>query len=329
MKKNIIYITGNDSYGIEGEVKRWLGAFRGKFGDINIDRFDLSDQSSLKGIADVILMSGLFVEKRLFIFRGGRDRKSKAAGLEDILTSQLDNLPDDHFLFFHNISDKEEGLKTWLSKNADVRNIDTLWDKKIWESRFDIDSQIISLVLKIYQEGESSRERGDSYSLIGHDIAHTFEMISLLQESGKKLDNTEISGLCYGYGGDTLFSLVDAIMGLNIPLALAIYHRVTATNRIDEWFGSFVGLLRNNLYIKRMKDMGESENEIANLLKIHPYMLKKGYSSKISYVEIRKLYEKLISMSIAYKRGKGLKDSELGRILSIELALLGLQKSRN
>jgi hypothetical protein len=48
MKKNIIYITGNDSYGVDIEVQRWLGAFCGKFGDINIDRFDLSDQSSLK-----------------------------------------------------------------------------------------------------------------------------------------------------------------------------------------------------------------------------------------------------------------------------------------
>ncbi len=69
MKKNIIYITGNDSYGIELEVKRWLGAFQSKFGDINIDRYDLSDGANLKSINEVLLMSGLFVEKRLFIFR--------------------------------------------------------------------------------------------------------------------------------------------------------------------------------------------------------------------------------------------------------------------
>jgi hypothetical protein len=33
----------------------------------------------------MILMGGLFAEKRLFIFRGGRDRKSKTAGLEAML----------------------------------------------------------------------------------------------------------------------------------------------------------------------------------------------------------------------------------------------------
>ena len=46
--KNIIHITGNDSYGVELELERWLGAFRGKFGDINIDRYDLGDKDGLK-----------------------------------------------------------------------------------------------------------------------------------------------------------------------------------------------------------------------------------------------------------------------------------------
>ena len=47
MKKNIIHITGNDSYGVELELSRWTNAFIGKYGNINIDRFDLSDASSL------------------------------------------------------------------------------------------------------------------------------------------------------------------------------------------------------------------------------------------------------------------------------------------
>lgn len=103
MVKNIIHITGSDSYGVELEVKRWLGAFQSKFGNINIDRYDLSDASSLKGIGDMILMSGLFAEKRLFIFRGGRDRKSKVLGLEALLEEKLSDIPEDHFLLFHTI----------------------------------------------------------------------------------------------------------------------------------------------------------------------------------------------------------------------------------
>jgi hypothetical protein len=47
-----------------------------------------------------------------------------------------------------------------------------------------------------------------------------------------------------------------------------------------------------------------NESTIATMLKIHPFVLKKGYSSKISYETLKKLYKKLVSISIAYKRGK-------------------------
>ena len=48
MKKNIVYITGNDSYGVDQEIKRWIDTFEMKYGEINIDRYDLSDDDSLK-----------------------------------------------------------------------------------------------------------------------------------------------------------------------------------------------------------------------------------------------------------------------------------------
>ncbi len=329
MYKNIIHITGTDSYWVELELKRWLGAFTGKYGNINIDRYDLWDAASLKWIWDMILMSGLFAEKRLFIFRGGRDRKSKALGLETILEEKLENIPDDHFLLFHNVGDKEEWLINWLHKHADTRKIDTLWDIKAWEVRSDIDTNTLNLILRTYREAEWTRDKYDINALLGHDIAHTIEMVSLRQKSWQKIDTNEIIGLCHGYTGDSIFTLIDAIMATNIDLALEILHKITITNKIDEWLNGFISNLRNQLYIKYLKHHGSSEWEIACIVKIHPYVLKKCYSSKISYLLLRKLYENLISTSIAYKRGKWLKDSELWRVLAIELALLDLQKSKN
>lgn len=329
MKKNIIHITGNDSYGVELELKRWLGAFTWKYGNINIDRYDLWDASSLKWIWDMILMSGLFVEKRLFIFRWGRDRKSKALGLESILEEKLLDIPDDHFLLFHNIWEKEEWLISWLAKNADTRKIDTLWDTKIWEWRSDIDSTTLSLILRTYREAESTREKYDINTLLGHDIANTIKMVSLREKSGEKIETSEIISLCHGYGWDSIFALVDAIMAINIPLALDIFHKISTTNKVDAWFGGFLWSLRNTLYIKYLKHHRMTEWEIANIIKIHPYVLKKWYSSQISYVSVKKLYEKFITMSIAYKRGKWLSDNELWRVLAIELALLDLQKWKN
>jgi hypothetical protein len=95
-------------------------------------------------------------------------------------------------------------------------------------------------VLKTYRESEASREKTDTNTLLGYDIAHTIEMVSLREQSGEKLATSEIIGLCHGYGGDTMFSFVDAIMAMNIPLALEICHRISSTSKVDEWFGGFI-----------------------------------------------------------------------------------------
>lgn len=68
--KNIIYITGNDSYGVEQEVQRWIAVFQGKYGDINIDHIRLEDRTSFPVIRDNLATSGLFTDKRLFLFSG-------------------------------------------------------------------------------------------------------------------------------------------------------------------------------------------------------------------------------------------------------------------
>lgn len=329
MWKNIIHITGNDSYGVELELKRWLGAFRMKFWDINIDRYDLSDTSNLKWIGDMILMGGLFAEKRLFIFRWGRERKSKAAGLEIMLTEKLEQIPEDHFLLFHNIWEKEEWLIAWLSKNADTRKINTLWDEKSWEGRSDIDLSIISLVLDTYQKEEKHREKDDINQFLGHDIAHTIEMISLIKSNGEKLQKDDIINLCHGYSGSNTFALIDAITNIDAKLSITLCHRIASIYPDGKWIGWIIAALSNNLSVKYLKHHGYKEYEIAQIIKIHPFALKKAYWSMISYQKLKKIYEKLVSINIAYKTGKWLKDSELWRILSIELALLDLQKSKN
>jgi hypothetical protein len=328
LKKNLIHITGNDSYGVELEVTRWLGHFRGKFGDINIDRYDLGDKEGMRWVGDMILMSGLFVEKRLFIMRGGRDRRSKTEGMEKMLTEKLTDIPDDHFLLFHNISDKEDALIWWLAKNADIRKIDTLWDQGAWRGRYpDLDPQWITLVLRTYREAEWLREKWDLAPLLGHSIAHTMEMISLrIFDTKNALNDKEIMALCQSYTGDTVFALSDAITGMHISLALDIVKRISTTSRVDEWWGWLIGNLRNILYIQSLRELGSSESEIATLIQMHPYVLKKWYGVHIPLPALREIYEKLITTSIAYKRGKWMKESELWRILTIELALLDLQK---
>ena len=330
MKKNIVYITGNDSYGVDQEIKRWIDTFEMKYGEINIDRYDLSDDESLKWIGEMLFMGWLFSEKRLFIFRGGRDRKSKAPGMEEILEKKYNDIPDDHFLLFHNIWEKEEGLIAWLSKNSDIRNIDSLWNIEKWKTRFDINQDIIRLVIDTYKNDEKYREKGDFNRFIGHDIFHTLETIYLLESDDKKLQKDEIIDLCHWYVGATVFSIVDAILDINIPLALDLIHRINANdNEGGRWLSSVISNLGNHLTIKFLKYHWCNQQEINKYIKIHSFVLGKWFWSRIWYAELRKIHKKLVDINIAYKTGKWLKDIELWRILSIELALLDLQKCKN
>lgn len=68
MQKNLIHITGNDSYGIELEVKRWAQVFESKYSDLNIERIRLENRADFPTIRDNLTTTGLFADKRLFIF---------------------------------------------------------------------------------------------------------------------------------------------------------------------------------------------------------------------------------------------------------------------
>ncbi len=72
-----------------------------------------------------------------------------------------------------------------------------------------------------------------------------------------------------------MFALSDAIIALDISLALDILHRLTATSKIDEWLGSWMGSLRNTLYIRYLRSHGERESDIIDITRLNPYTVKK------------------------------------------------------
>ena len=71
MKKNIVLISGRDTYGVEQEVKKWITLFRERQSDINIDRISLETLRDGGQIRQNMLSGGLFAEKRLFVISGG------------------------------------------------------------------------------------------------------------------------------------------------------------------------------------------------------------------------------------------------------------------
>jgi DNA polymerase III delta subunit len=327
MYKNIIHITGNDSYGISLEVSRWVRAFEGKYGSVNIDRYRLEERSVFPSLRDQLLTTGLFAEKRIFVFSGGIEKKSKSAWLEEILEKYKDAIPEDHFLLFHSLSSKEDGLSTWLRKHSDTRAINTLWDPTTWWARYsELSDRAVRSVLGLYERSESVREEWEKSPNLGHSIRNSLEIISLLDSGGQRIDEKDIAEIVGRDIGGKVFDLVDAITSVRPRLAIEHLRSILRTMKPLELLPSLIGLVRSAIYVKYLEGQNIRGDRIGMVVKIHPFVVKKTLASSISYEKLYIFYEKLIRASISYKSGKGLSDIELWPIFAIELAILGLKK---
>jgi hypothetical protein len=72
-----------------------------------------------------------------------------------------------------------------------------------------------------------------------------------------------------------MFALSDAVISVDIGLALDILHRITQTSKVDEWIGSWMGSIRNTLYIRHLREYGERESDIIDITRLAPYTVKK------------------------------------------------------
>ena len=68
-----------------------------------------------------------------------------------------------------------------------------------------------------------------------------------------------------------MFALADAIISLDITLALDILHRMADTSKVDAWASGLIGTLRNHLYITYLQHLGMSASNISRLLQKYDY----------------------------------------------------------
>ncbi len=340
-KKNIIYIQGRDSYGVDLEKEKLIKAFKERQNAHNIDIIRIEEVKDWRTVEQDVFSMGLFAEKRLFCFSGWYTSKweldekvettkeskknSKAVEAENMIEKLCENIPDDHFFIFTGMSFRSRStLAPWLEKNADKRSFDILWNTPIWQKRFpNLREEIIREVINIYRKMESSNEEialDLSYALV-----HTFEKISLIAESREIKKNDIDDSLIFEWWGK-IFDLTDTIQRGDHISALKIFRSIIETMNIYACIASLIGLLRTAVYVKYLKEHGEKEWEIKKYIKAHPFMIQKAYESRISYVKIRDFYHKILSINIAYHSGQWMKDPELWRILEIELAIIGLKK---
>ncbi len=335
-KKNIIHIFWNNSYLADFEKRRFAEIFREKYGNENIEICSLDD-ISWKDVEAKISTLGLFQQKRLFLFFGGKKKRKWARKTKQKKQSETtlwlekiaDTISDEDFLIFSHVSSGEFDLLDWLTKYATPREQKLSWNARDWQKYTSLSAEYIKKVLAIYQNAERFREKGNENPFLGHAIAHSLNCLALLEKT-QPITESDIQSLCSPFEWAKIFDLIDNILAKNIPQALKILKQITEhadQKALMMFFGGFQSLIRQSLYIITLRDNQKSQAEIPKILKsIHPYVVGKNFKSPLKAKEIGDFYKKITGSSIAYKQWKWLEKMELWRILDIEIALMGLQK---
>ncbi len=323
MKKNIILLSGGDTYSIEQEVIRWIKVFSEKYSEMNIERINLNQIKENAGSIKQKLLSGwLFAQKQLFILSGGNEKRDKITDFWSFFESIFTDISDDHFLVFHWLTERATELERIIQKIWDIKKFDNTYNSTLWHQRFQkLDIRTITRVLQHYKYNDDLLEVWEKNTSISHSIAWTLTSLELLSMTQAITDDDRESIM----GNNSVaknYDLIDAIMEKDIKKSLNLFRKISSSKSMFEFLPGFIWLLRNATYIKYLNHHRLPLSHI----KVHTYVMKKTLPSRISYHEILKLYEDMIQTSIAYKSGKLTKDIELWIILKIELGIMWLKK---
>ncbi len=201
--KNIIYISGDDSFMIEKDL-HWLEEnFEKKYGAMNIEHHNLADWKNFH--TETLLSADLFSEKKLFIFRGAqpkedaRKKEKDMSRIEHIIEKIHDKILEETIVIFAFLGKEEKKLIKWLKKNATERSHTFSWNLSQWEKQSSLPKTEIQKIINLYQKYESLRDKYDSNPLLAHDINHSLQMAELLYEKNGKLDTETLESLVHAY----------------------------------------------------------------------------------------------------------------------------------
>lgn len=127
--------------------------------------------------------------------------------------------------------------------------------------------------------------------------------LELLQIS-RSIDEEDRERALPGETVGNLFGLCDMIMADNPKKALILFREILENTNVHAFLPSFIGLMRKNIYIKYYKTLGIAESKVSNSIQAHPFVIQKGYTSRIEYSKLFIFYEKMLSINIAYRSGK-------------------------
>lgn len=314
----LIFLHGPDTYRIQEKIEEIAAEYKKKYSSgLNLAKIDMSEKdiSDLRAATEIVSM---FSEKKLVILNhvfgviskekelldyfkdkkivedkgvvvvikgddGAQDKKSKEnSGLWDFL---LKNAKCQTFAYFNILQLKkwingcleEEGIK--IDEKALLKLIDFVGND-LWQMK----QELLKLGAFVFNRGDKAIGETDVENMIKPKInVDIFLMVDGLARK-ERITTMKLLQKHLKKGEDELYIL-----------------------------NMFVYQFRNIIQIKELLDKGENEKEIAQKMKIHPYVLKKSINQAklFSLAELKKIYRMMLRADLFIKTGKIKADTAL------------------
>lgn len=310
-------LYGLEQYLIDVKIKKIIE--ENNINNIDINRYNL-ENTSIEDIIDDACTISLFQNKKLiivensYIFTSTNNKKLPEQNI-DKLINYIENYTDETVIIFTILKDKidtRKKLVTLIKKNGIVLEF----------NKINNISEIVYELFKPYKITKDTVQLfinrvGNNLNILSNEI----EKIKIFKDTDLNINNDDIINLTNKNIDLDIFKLIDNIIIGNKKEALECLHEMI---KYGEEPIAIVIILANQIRIiyqsKILIKQGYSEYEIANLLEIHEFRVKKALEKGRNY-KIDTILNKLEELAdLDYQIKSGIIDKNIG----LELFILNM-----
>ncbi len=258
----------------------------------------------LKELDNILSVTSMFSEKKLVVIKGAC---SAGVAEQEDLAKLLENkkAAKDEEIILVFIDGQEAGkgeLAKWLGKYAAMKEefgklagvkLSNWVKKEIENLGGKADSRVIEKLV----------------AYVGSDLYQMVNEINKLvsYKADKPIMEADVDLLVKSKYDPNIFATIDALANRNKGLAYKLMHQHLEQGENEIYILTmFVYQFRNLLQIKSLIDGGLSSDALAKKTGLHPFVIKKswGMLKNFSLEVLKKIYERLLQLDIAIKRGR-------------------------
>ncbi len=314
----VIFLFGQDTYRSRQKLNEILDHYKKNHkSGLNLKFFDCEEQNiAVRGLKDKIRQTSIFQEKRLTVIT---NLFTDADLKEDFLKEAKEFIDSEDIIVIYEEKDIKKGdvLLKFLEKNAKSQEFKLLdsqnlknWAKKEIEKRGGVIDDIALSTLINYIDNDLWWMANEIQKLVNFKKGKNPNgkaIEDFRQSRDKIITVADIKLLVKPKIETDIFKTIDAIAQKNKKQALSLLYQHLENGDSPLYLLSMIGYqFRNLLIVKELIEKNKPYSLIIKKSGLHPFVVKKSYfqSKQFSFLELKKIYQKIFQVDFDIKTGK-------------------------